>query len=206
MSSPGKRSTIEMLGILSIFGVLTISGANIYTNAVYKYKSNKLITQINTISSNIKTLYYAKNSYQGLDNELIIKTESVPQEMYHKDDSSIIKHAFGGEVIIKDAQIPITSLASNAYIIALKNLPRSACITAATTNWEGNEDKKLAAIYISGEDEDIKPIIDNFEFELSANENLGIPGDPSYGAPFSVNNAEYACSSKKDNTVIITYM
>ena len=46
MSSTGKRSTIEMLGILSIFGVLTISGANIYTNAVYKYKSNKLLAHL----------------------------------------------------------------------------------------------------------------------------------------------------------------
>ncbi len=206
MSSTGKRSTIEMLGILAIFGVLTISGANIYANAVYKYKSNKLITQINTISSNIRTLYYAKNSYSGLNNALVIKTENIPQEMYSKNNTFTIKHAFGGEVIIKDTKIPISSLASNAYVIALKNLPRSACITAATTNWEGNEDKKLAAVYISDQDEDINPIINNFEFELNANENLGIPGDPTYGAPFSVNDAEYACNSENNNTIIITYI
>lgn len=51
------RSMIEMLGVLAIVGVLSVGGIAGYSKAMAKFKTNKVIDQINTISTNVRTLY-----------------------------------------------------------------------------------------------------------------------------------------------------
>ena len=45
------RSMIEMLGVLAIVGVLSVGGIAGYSKAMAKFKTNKVIDQINTIST-----------------------------------------------------------------------------------------------------------------------------------------------------------
>ena len=56
------RSMIEMLGVLAIVGVLSVGGIAGYSKAMNKFKTNKLIEQVNMISTNIRTLYASQKN------------------------------------------------------------------------------------------------------------------------------------------------
>ncbi len=51
------RSMIEMLGVLAIVGVLSVAGISGYSKAMAKYKTNKLIEQVNNIASTVRTTF-----------------------------------------------------------------------------------------------------------------------------------------------------
>lgn len=79
------RSMIEMLGVLAIVGVLSVGGIAGYSKAMAKFKTNKVIDQVNTISTNIRTLYSSQRNYSGLNNGTAIKMALIPSEMYQPD-------------------------------------------------------------------------------------------------------------------------
>ena len=74
------RSMIEMLGVLAIVGVLSVGGIAGYSKAMAKFKTNKVIDQINTISTNVRTLYSSQRNYGGLTTTQQI-TEQVNKEI-----------------------------------------------------------------------------------------------------------------------------
>ncbi len=51
------RSMIEMLGVLAIVGVLSVAGISGYSKSMAKYKTNKLIEQVNNIASTVRTTF-----------------------------------------------------------------------------------------------------------------------------------------------------
>ena len=60
------RSMIEMLGVLAIIGVLSVGGIAGYSKAMMKYRVNKTIDQITTLSTNITTLFGNQNDFEHL--------------------------------------------------------------------------------------------------------------------------------------------
>lgn len=72
-SSPARkevclgRSMIEMLGVLAIVGVLSVSGIAGYSKAMTKFKVNKTIQQMAYIVSNIRTIFANERTYDGLE-------------------------------------------------------------------------------------------------------------------------------------------
>ena len=202
------RSMIEMLGVLAIVGVLSVGGIAGYSKAMNKFKTNKVIDQINMISTNVRTLYSSQRTYKGLNNALAVKTGVVPAEMYEADgsnDVSEITNAFGGSVTIEAAAH--NGQDNIAYVIGFNGLPKASCVTAATTDWGGDVGSGFAAMYVAG-DTEVEDAIDAITGSgaLTASENLAIPGDKSYGTPISVINAQAACSSNADNAFALKYI
>lgn len=150
------RSMIEMLGVLAIVGVLSVGGIAGYSKAMAKFKTNKVIDQINTISTNIRTLYSSQRNYAGLNNGTAIKMALIPSEMYQPDSknnyasSEPVTNAFGGSTIV-EAIIQGTAKtgSENAYMIAVDALPKTACVSIVTTDWGGDSGSGLVAMYAS---------------------------------------------------------
>ena len=100
------RSMIEMLGVLAIVGVLSVGGIAGYSKAMAKFKTNKVIDQINTISTNVRTLYSSQRNYGGLNNGTAIRMALIPSEMYAASNKSAsgsdveVTNAFGGNLYI----------------------------------------------------------------------------------------------------------
>jgi type II secretory pathway pseudopilin PulG len=140
------RSMIEMLGVLAIVGVLSVGGIAGYSKAMNKFKTNKMIDQVNMVATNIRTLYSSQRSYTGLTNLVAKETGSVPAEMYTKLSNSTITNAFGGQMYIGPATQSGTS--DDSFIITITEIPQAACVSIATTEWGGDAGSGLLAMDI----------------------------------------------------------
>ncbi|MBO5284782.1 MAG: type II secretion system protein [Alphaproteobacteria bacterium] len=152
------RSMIEMLGVLAIVGVLSVGGIAGYSKAMAKFKTNKLIDQVNMLSTNIRTMYSSQRTYKGLVNGLAAKVGIAPAEMYDAQNLAgvaassanfALSNAFGGKVVIKAAK---TNTDEDSYVIAFDEIPAASCVTIATTDWGNDSGSGLQAISITGGD------------------------------------------------------
>lgn len=190
------RSMIEMLGVLAIVGVLSVGGIAGYSKAMNKFKTNKVIDQINMISTNIRTLYSSQRNYHGLDNSIAITTGIIPAEMYASVSGSVITNAFGGRVLIGPSAT--VGDAEGAYTISTDGIPASSCISILTTDWGGDSGSGVVAIYANADNsatayETAFSALAEAGQSLTAAANLAVPGDDTYGLPFSIVNANIAC-------------
>ena len=204
------RSMIEMLGVLAIVGVLSVGGIAGYSKAMNKFKTNKVIDQVNMISTNIRTLYSSQRTYNGLDNKLAVKIGAIPSEMYDASVASVseITNAFSGEVYI----MPGTHNGQDetAYIIGFDGLPKSACIVAVTTDWGGDAGSGFAAMYVSGDTaqggEAAASALISDTAGVDGTLNMAIPGDDTYGTPYTIVNAQAVCEADDDNAIALKYI
>jgi len=190
------RSMIEMLGVLAIVGVLSVGGIAGYSKAMNKFKTNKVIDQINMISTNIRTLYSSQRNYNGLNNNIAITTGIIPAEMYASISGSTITNAFGGRVLIGPSAT--VGDGEGAYTIATDGIPASSCISILTTDWGGDSGSGVVAIYANPDDtadgyKNAFSVLADAGQSLTANYNLAVPGDDTYGLPFSILHANQAC-------------
>ncbi len=150
------RSMIEMLGVLAIVGVLSVGGIAGYSKAMNKFKTNKLIEQVNMISTNIRTLYASQKSYVGLSNSVAVNTGVLPNEMF---DSTLsvavvstvtadgITNAFAGNVAIAPAGVKAMG-DNGGFVISMDKIPEASCVSIATTEWGGDAGGGLLAMSI----------------------------------------------------------
>ena len=208
------RSMIEMLGVLAIVGVLSVGGIAGYSKAMNKFKTNKVIDQINMISTNIRTLYSSQRNYNGLDNLIAVKTGVVPAEMY--DASKVasataatmtLTHAFGGQLLIKTAAT--SGDGEGAYVLAIDGVPSSACISIATTDWGGDSGSGLMGMYInaaaSQKKENAFSALSAAALTAGATNHIAVPGDSSYGLPFTLVNANTECNPANGGDAAIAW-
>ena len=65
-SHESGRSMVEMLGVLAIVGVLSVGGIAGYSQAMSKFKITKAMDQVQTIITNMRTLYASSRTYSAL--------------------------------------------------------------------------------------------------------------------------------------------
>lgn len=198
------RSMIEMLGVLAIVGVLSVGGIAGYSKAMAKFKTNKVIDQINTISTNVRTLYSSQRNYGDLDNGSAIRMALIPSEMYSASNKSAsgsgveVTNAFGGNLYIHSVDQGTGT--DNAYIIAVDALPKTACVSIATTDWGGDTGSGLVAMQIKtlGDDEVASGLtalnadINTGGSSAAAGNVIAVPGSDTT-TPLTIANAEKAC-------------
>lgn len=150
------RSMIEMLGVLAIVGVLSVGGIAGYSKAMGKFKTNKLIDQINMIATNVRTLYASQPNYHGLTETLAKQVNLIPAEMYTSVDDGNITNAFGGPVHLTPsaANSDEGENAEKAYILSVSGVPSTACVSIVTTDWGSDSDAGLVGMMAAvGEDD-----------------------------------------------------
>lgn len=198
------RSMIEMLGVLAIVGVLSVGGIAGYSKAMAKFKTNKVIDQINTISTNVRTLYSSQRNYGGLNNGTAIRMALIPSEMYAASNKSAfgsgveVTNAFGGNLYIHSVKQGTGT--DNAYIIAIDALPKTACVSIATTDWGGDSGSGLVAMQIktlSAKETadgltDLNEDVDTDNATVADSSVTAVPGS-DVSTPLSIANAEEAC-------------
>ena len=154
------RSMIEMLGVLAIVGVLSVGGIAGYSKAMNKFKTNKLIEQVNMISTNVRTLYASQKDYGGITNGYAIRTGVLPNEMVSVAASQVanaatlaltstgITNAFSGNVYITNGGVKATG-DKGAFVISMDKIPEAACVSIATTEWGGDAGGGLISMSIA---------------------------------------------------------
>ncbi len=81
-----------------------------------------------SIVSAVNGLYVGTSGYGGLDESVIIKTSSVPENYKGVDDQTIM-HPFGGKINI----VPIVD--DTAFYIVLSDVPKVPCVSIASMNF-----------------------------------------------------------------------
>ena len=205
------RSMIEMLGVLAIVGVLSVGGIAGYSKAMNKFKTNKVSDQVQMISTNIRTLFSSQRTYSGLTNGMAVQAGLIPTEMYETVSASgsvsaelRIVNAFGGEVVIQ-AVDQSDDGDEMAFALSFDQIPQSACVSIATTDWGGDAGSGLAAMWIgAGASGSAEGNIDNISGPTSsytANTNIHLPGDTDHGLPYSIVDANAACAQSLNGVV-----
>lgn len=192
------RSMIEMLGVLAIVGVLSVGGIAGYSKAMNKFKTNKVIDQVNMVSTNIRTLYSSQSNYSGLTNALAKKTGLIPNEMYDAANSastSTMSNAFGGKAQVGPLDY-MNQDDNQAFYVAITKIPRASCVSIATTEWGGDAGSGLIAMYIGGDGADAAATaLGAVGSALQGGTNLSVNGDSteSNSLPVTVLKASTAC-------------
>ncbi|MBO4520395.1 MAG: hypothetical protein J5787_04235 [Alphaproteobacteria bacterium] len=143
------RSMIEMLGVLAIIGVLSVGGIAGYSQAMSKFKVSKTTDQIQTMVTNIRTLFSSQKNYDGLDtaNSELLYSAGILTDENCPDGSSCSTpmNPYGGTIVIKytkDDQARV----KRAFAIIYNGLPSDACVRLASQNW-GDTASGLIAVH-----------------------------------------------------------
>ncbi len=137
ISNQSGRSMIEMLGVLAIVGVLSVAGIAGYSKAMAKYKTNKLIDQLSTVTSNVRTTFAGQGNYKGLSLETGYQLGVFPEEMVKDCDLDgykygCVKNAMGGIVFLISYQNR-----PDQFYMTFYNLSKDACSSIVTADWGG---------------------------------------------------------------------
>ena len=138
------RSMVEMLGVLAIVGVLSVGGIAGYSQAMSKFKVTKAMDQVQTIITNIRTLYASQRTYTSL-------TAPQAQAMGILTEESINGstglNPFGGTI-----EFGVGSRAGTARSFTIKygSLTGEACVKMATADWGADQSSGLLSIKMEG--------------------------------------------------------
>jgi len=135
------RSTLEMLCVLAIMGILSVIALNGYQYMMAKYKANKEVALVSQMISVIQQAYISQESYEGLSNNTLNSLAVLPTDF---DTTKLSKmfSPYGGyfSVFSSDPENMnrADAVKDNAYttaVIEVRNIPQQTCIFLATTNW-----------------------------------------------------------------------
>ena len=91
------RSMVEMLGVLAIIGVLSVGSIAGYSKAMFKYKLNKAVNQISTISQLVRNFFANQPSYDGLYAQNVELLGGILSEMVDKNRWTVNGYSIRGE-------------------------------------------------------------------------------------------------------------
>ena len=138
------RSMVEMLGVLAIIGVLSVGGIAGYSMAMSKFKITKTIDQVQTIITNLRTLYASQRTYTALTSSTAYNMGILTDETY---DGTNGLNPFGGEITFG---IGTTAGANRSFTIEYDGLTAEACVKLATADWGADASSGLLAITTGG--------------------------------------------------------
>ena len=138
------RSMIEMLGVLTIIGVLSVGGLAGYSKAMDKYRINETINQIIYMETNIHNLFFTQQNYSDLGKrDNLAKANSTIRKLADKSNfipTSVIKNGYknlyGGTIEMGYLAAGDTT---KSFYIEYENIPQEACIAITTHNWANVE-------------------------------------------------------------------
>lgn len=140
------RSMVEMLGVLAIIGVLSVGGIAGYSMAMSKFKITKTIDQVQTIITNLRTLYASQRTYNALPAVTAFNMGILTDETFEAGTQTGL-NPFGGEITFGTGS---TAGAGRSFTIEYDGLTSEACVKLATADWGADASSGLLRITTSG--------------------------------------------------------
>ena len=120
------RSMIEMLGVLAIIGVLSVGGIAGYSQAMSKFKVSKTTDQVQTMVTNIRTLFTGQRTYKGLTGANAYTMGILTDETW---DGTNASNAYGGSILFG------TPNNQKYFSITYNGLSQDACTRLVMADW-----------------------------------------------------------------------
>lgn len=174
------RSTIEMLGVLAIIGVLTIGGIAGYSQAMSKHKITKAMDQIQSLIANVRSIYSSQRTYTPLTAREAYDMNILTDETYSKETEKSI-NTFGGEILFG-----VSSTLGRSFTVTYTKLSPEACVKLATADWGADKSSGLISITIGSDakrsDAGIVSFTSGERFVWGAGDGGGLPVQLDSGA------------------------
>lgn len=132
------RSMIEILGVLAIIGMVTMSISKLIGSMHDRYKVSRVTQQITDLRKNISNRYVAYGDYSVIDVPEMISGKVISGDMVEGEN---VWHAYNGAVEFSGDK--------DTYQITFRDLPHRVCLELALMNWQFNGDSDLLRIKIN---------------------------------------------------------
>ena len=193
------RSMIEMLGVLAIIGVLSVGGIAGYSQAMSKFKVSKTTDQVQTMVTNIRTLFTGQRTYAGLSGANAYTMGILTDETW---DGSNASNAYGGSILFG------TPNDEKYFSITYNGLSQDACTRLAMADW-GDSSSGLIAIIAKSTAQSAPGSKEN-SWTAAAGTGSGTfltsSKSESTGVPVVLTSAVGACANGADNAASITWI
>ncbi|MBS6472826.1 MAG: hypothetical protein KH347_01075 [Acetobacter sp.] len=187
------RSMIEMLGVLAIIGVLSVGGIAGYSQAMSKFKVSKTTDQVQTMVTNIRTLFAGQRTYSGLETASTAYTMGIYTDETYKSGAANGTNAYGGSIILGG----YPAAAPHNFTITYNSLPQDACVRMAMSDW-GDASSGLVGLLVQGTEQATAPTAE------PTGDNMFLTA--AKAVPIPLDKAITACKGDNDNTSSITWI
>ena len=223
---------LAIIGVLSVGGIAGYSKAmsKYRTNKAID-QATMLITNIRTMFAQQQS--YAQLTNSRAVNLSLVPEEMIvnPGTSMDDDASRRLRNVFSGEVVVRNSPIDALDATTTneleknqgAFIVTFFGLSRDACIQIATSDWGAGSSSGLVGMHIWNA-EDLNGTVttganasDNSYDDTQADTiyknglsgtndgTYAIPGDTTYKVPFTVVQAQAACSCTNKTTCAVTW-
>ena len=194
------RSMIEMLGVLAIIGVLSVGGIAGYSQAMSKFKVSKTTDQVQTMVTNIRTLFTGQRTYDGLTGENAYTMGILTDETW---DGSAASNAYGGSILFG------TPNNKKYFSITYNGLSQDACTRLVMADW-GDSSSGLIGIIAQSTEQKV-PAEKTTSWTAAEGKSgsgtfLTSSKNESTGIPVILTSAVGACASGEDNKASVTWI
>ena len=190
------RSMIEMLGVLAIIGVLSVGGIAGYSQAMSKFKVSKTTDQVQTMVTNIRTLFAGQRTYSGLTAENAYTMGILTDETW---DGTNASNAYGGSILFN------TPNGDHYFAITYNGLSQDACTRLTMADW-GDASSGLVGLIVQGTEQkaaDVKKVTNETTGLTFATANSS---SSDTGFPVNLTKAVTKCKGATDNISSITWV
>lgn len=193
------RSMIEMLGVLSIIGVLSVGGFSLINKMQTSYTTNQVIETAGDFANHITKMVREYEldtpgtSNGDLMNEYLCKAKAVPDSLLENGATcSDYKEApFSG---INDVTYNVKYIGGRASVVLqVANLTDEMCMQMVTTNWGTPGTSGFIGVSVGDDSGDAVSRTD-----VASSDTIARVGDQNYPAPMGIGTAAKACSSNNN--------
>ncbi len=193
---------IEMLGVLAIIGVLSVGGIAGYSQAMSKFKVSKTTDQVQTMVTNIRTLFTGQRTYAGLTGENAYTMGILTDETWNSKEKKG-ENAYGGEILFG------TPNDQKYFSITYNGLSQDACTRLTMADW-GDSSSGLIGIIAQATAQTAPKDTDKSWTAAKGNNGAGTfltsSKDAESSVPVILTSAVGACANGADNQASVTWI
>jgi len=178
---------IEMLGVLAIIGVLSVGGIAGYSQAMSKFKVSKTTDQVQTMVTNIRTLFAGQRDYSGLTGANAYTMGILTDETWDASKSKA-SNAYGGEITFA------TPGNAHQFLISYAGIPDDACVRIIMSDW-GDSSSGFVGLNVANKASELK----------EAKEVIPTYNTAAKSFPINLGAAVGACKNSNANVIEWVY-
>lgn len=151
------RSMMEMLGVLSIIGVLSVGGFSMVKKMQNSYNTNKVMEEISAFTRRARSVIREYTTSDGKLNNYVKNGKAIPDgvEFISDDDgfegTSGVTYSFTTNSISNDIKGVL-------FTIEISNLSEELCMQIATADWGNSSSSGFKGIRINNNDPSTSPL------------------------------------------------
>jgi type II secretory pathway pseudopilin PulG len=119
---------LEIVMVIGIIAVIAISAMAYFNQANNSQRAVEEVKNIATLAGSIRNMFNTQGNFEGLENEVILKSNAFPDRMRVPGSDQLIKHGWADDGVEVESENNIVSATNNdAFSITYKDVPEAAC-------------------------------------------------------------------------------